>query len=622
MERSLYSRVSSLDNMRQIALTFQCILLAAIQVLGQAKPPGAGKSPLCTRDNALDMVKQQIDLTKTFNDPGRRITVLIRAADVLWPYQQDRARAVFTEAFELATGNEKEKDQKAPRSLLLRMQVPDQRYTVITTVARRDPVWAKELIRQLSRPERETSTRDSKDSFNDALTGARLLNSARKLISTDLNAALDLANASLNYPASFQLSHFLYQFAEINQAGADQFYARALVTYRDKPLREFLYLQAYPFAWSETLNTPVFIFHDQIPAKFVPNRDLQRRFIQVLLRRAQQSLEAPLEQDDTFQEQTGTWLPGTVHILHGLIRLEPQVATSLPELLPAVIAAREKILVSLSVEAQKQFLKPGREASLARGKTFEEQIEMAQKEPDPDERDQTFASAVMGGAGEKQKLADVVQAGEKVSDSTLRALLLEWLYFQRATSAINQKQFEEADGLIARVEGHEQRGFLQTELAKALLKTNDKQTQARAVLDEAITEAKKAGVTIFAARTLLTASSLYAKIDLSRSISLLADAVSCINRLEAPDFSSDDQALEKTPERRGIGGAYQGHYVFRFYMPGLDPESAFREMGKIDFDTALAQSSALTDKFQRALSTLSLAEVCLDQIPKKNEKRK
>jgi hypothetical protein len=56
-------------------------------------------------------------------------------------------------------------------------------------------------------------------------------------------------------------------------------------------------------------------------------------------------------------------------------------------------------------------------------------------------------------------------------------------------------------------------------------------------------------------------------------------------------------------------------------MPGLDPESAFREMAKTDFDTALSQSSALTDKLQRAMSTLGLAEVCLAQ-PQQQPKEK
>ena len=53
--------------------------------------------------------------------------------------------------------------------------------------------------------------------------------------------------------------------------------------------------------------------------------------------------------------------------------------------------------------------------------------------------------------------------------------------------------------------------------------------------------------------------------------------------------------LKKTPARKGRGGKYQGEYLFRFYMPGLDPERAFGELAKIDFDTSLSQSSALTD---------------------------
>lgn len=141
---------------------------------------------------------------------------------------------------------------------------------------------------------------------------------------------------------------------------------------------------------------------------------------------------------------------------------------------------------------------------------------------------------------------------------------------------------------------------------------NSSDSHAREVLDEAITEAKKAGVNIFAARTLLTASNLYAKIDLNQSISILADAINCINRIETPDFSGEP-SLEKTPERRGRGGHYMGEYLIWFYMPGLDPESAFREMAKIDFDNAFSLSSTLTDKFQRAMSTLAVAETCLAQ---------
>jgi hypothetical protein len=570
------------------------------QALAQSKRT---KSPLCTQDNALEMIKQQIAFTRTFNDSIRRITVLIRAADLLWPHQQDKARAAFTEAFELATEAEKETAQKGPRSIIQRLQTADQRYVVIRAVGKRDPAWAKVLTRQMLK--RETDDRSSaRDSFSDSLTAEKLLYTATDMISTDRNAALDLAKASLNYPAGFMLTRFLYRLAGIDQRAADQFYARALAVYGDKPLREFLYLQAYPFAWRETLNTPIFAFNYDVPASFVTNHSLQRRFIEVLLRRAQQALEAPVNQSDVYRDTSANWLPGPVHLLQGLIKFEPQVRESLPDLFPALLEAREKLFVSLSVDNQKLFQQTGSELSTPKDPTFAEKIESAKDELDVDEHDHLIASAVLG--SEKEKPAEVMVAIDEIIDGKLRAHLFEWFYFHRAAAAIKSKQFDEAERLTAKVEGLEQRAYLHTEIAKGSIDT----IHAREVLDEAITEAKKAGVNIFTARTLLTASNLYAKYDLNRSIAILADAINCINRIEAPDFSGEP-AVEKTPERRRKGGRYAGEYRLRFYMPGLDPESAFREMAKLDFDNAFALSSTLTDKLQRAMSTLALAETCL-----------
>jgi hypothetical protein len=590
---------------------FQCVLLLVVcialvpcrQVSAQAK---RAKSPLCTHDNALEMIKQQIAFTRTFNDSIRRITVLIRAADLLWPHQQDKARAAFTEAFELATGVEKEAEQKGPRSIISRMQTRDQRYVVIRAVAKHDPAWAKTLTRQMLK--RETDDRAStKDSFSDLLTAEKLLQTATEMISTDRNVALDFAAASLRYPAGDMLIRFLYRLAEIDQLTADRFYAQALAVYGAKPMREFLYLQAYPFAWRDTLNTPIFAFNYGVPANFVMNQALQRRFVAVMLRRAQQALEAPADQRDVYQDTSARWVPGPVHLLRGLIKLEPQVRESLPDLAPALTQAREKLFVSLSVENQKLFQQVGTEISTEKDQTFAERIESAKAELDVDEHDQLIASAVLG--SEKEKLADVIEAIDEIIDLKLRAQLLEWFYFNRAATGITARQFDEAERLAAKVEGLEQRAYLHSEIAKGLI-NSDSQTHAREVLDDAITEAKRAGVSIFAARTLLTASNLYAKFDVNQSISILADAISCINRIEAPDFSGE-AALEKTPERRGRGGRYQGEYLLRFYMPGLDPESAFREMAKIDFDNAFSMSSTLTDKSQRAMSTLAIAETCL-----------
>jgi len=55
-------------------------------------------------------------------------------------------------------------------------------------------------------------------------------------------------------------------------------------------------------------------------------------------------------------------------------------------------------------------------------------------------------------------------------------------------------------------------------------------------------------------------------------------------------------------------------------MPGPDPENVFREMAKIDFDGALSQTNAFSDKYQRAITTLALADVCLQQAHPQSKK--
>ncbi|MGI9069631.1 MAG: hypothetical protein ACR2HX_24905 [Pyrinomonadaceae bacterium] len=621
---------------RQIAIrvALRCALLftvsifvvnAPYQTLAQSKSADTGASSLCNRNDAVEMIRQQIEFTRTFDKAVQRIAVLIRAADLLWPFQQDKARAAITEAFDLAIQSEKETEKergdlwKKHRSLLL-LETPDQRHVVIRAVAKRDFAWAKKLTEQVLKLDRQNAEQASVNDYpNDLLTAQKLLASATQLISTDINTAVDLGRASLNYPASHWITRFLYKLAEVNQQAADQFYDQALVAYAERPMREFLYLQAYPFAFREGGDMPVFASY-VVPANFVTNNSLQRRFVQTLLRRAQQALEVPLDEGDNFRNANGNLMPGTGHISQVLMRIEPQVRALLPDFLEAVVQAREKILVSLSIETQKTLLQPGREVVSSPEKTFDERIETAEKSPNINQRDDLIATAVLY-ASDKASLAGVVDAIEKIADSSIRAALLEWVYFRRAKDAANGKQFDEAERLVSKVEGREQRAYLGTEIAKGLINTRETQTHAREVLDEAITEANKAGMTIFAARTLLTASNLYAKIGLSRSISVLGDAINCINHIKAPDFSIGDQTLEKPIRRR----SNPGRFMIRFYMPGLDPENAVREMAKIDFDNTLSQTSAFTDKFQRAITTLALADVCLQQAqrpPKEKPKKR
>ena len=561
-------------------------------------------------------------MAKTIDDRSRRIGVLIRAADLLWVLKKNQARAAFTEAFDVAVQNEKEQEDeksrlwKQHRSVLLILRdTTDQRYVVIRAVTKHDSVWAKKLTEQVLEIDKQTAAQSTNnESFRDLLTAYRLLDSARQLVSSDLTSALDMARTSLKYPATDSLSRFLYTLAGADQHAADQLYSQALSVYANRPMREFLYLATYPFALRSSGDTPIFGFYEGvIPANFALNNSLQRQFTLSLLRRAQQALEVPLDDSDNYNR-----LSGTGHIWQMLMLIEPHVRERLPDLIDAVVQAREKTFVSLTTETQKTLMPADRaEVTSSPVRTFGERIETAERTPNVNARDDLFAEAILDSSA-KGDLTSLIGAAEKISDSTIRDPLIEWIYFRQAQEAAKRKQFDEAERLASKVEGHEQRAFLRNEIARGLMNEAETQNRARENLDQAIGEANKAGLTIFAARSLLTASNLYARMDIGRSLSVLGDAINSINHLEAPDFSRDNQTQVKEARRKNNPG---GRFIIIFYMPGLDPESAFRELAKLDFNDALTQTSALNDKFQRAMSTLAVADICL-QESERREKQK
>jgi hypothetical protein len=99
---------------------------------------------------------------------------------------------------------------------------------------------------------------------------------------------------------------------------------------------------------------------------------------------------------------------------------------------------------------------------------------------------------------------------------------------------------------------------------------------------------------------------------MSRAIAVMAEAVKRINQMEQPDFSRQYVI-------RKIEGKTFGNYG-AFVTPGFTPESAFREIGKVDFDGMLNQAANFSDKSLRALTTLAVVEQCLKDLPAKPTK--
>ena len=590
--------------MNRVALLVS-LFVCAIPIAGQKKQT---VSPQCTRDNAIETTKQQILFTRTFDSAVPRIAVLIRAADLLWPHEPDKALAAFMEAFDLAVQNYKEAGDETRRvsqsQFAASYALPDQRFKVITALASRDPERARKLSEQMLQDEAKEAGDKQINNPSAQKNAEKLLQAALNLADTDPASAVMFARSSLRYPPVLQLPVFMYAVAKTNQAAADQFYGEALNAYRAVPMDQFLYLSSYPFGNTREAGEMLSYTNYRVPPGFTPNAALQRQFMQVLLARIEAALLEPptvTVPNYRYTQHAQMWF--------ALTRLEKQVETNLPNLFDSVAQAKERLFALLNPAAQKR-ANGVIDRDNAPKRSFDEQVEAAEKLTDVAQRDQGLAFAVTG-ASKDQTVERVLSVIDKISDSNVRGPLTNWFYYTRAQALLADKNFLEARRLASKVEELDMRAYLFTKIAEESLKEAEDQTESRQMLNEIADAISKAPKTINSARALLALAHLYTKLDVNRGVEELGNAVKTINVLENPDFTLQFTMIK-------IEGKTFASYA-SYATPGFNPENAFREMGKVDFDGSLAQAAQLSDKSLRGLTTLSVIEPCFATKSRKSK---
>jgi hypothetical protein len=293
-------------------------------------------------------------------------------------------------------------------------------------------------------------------------------------------------------------------------------------------------------------------------------------------------------------------------------RLERQIQTNLPNLSEPAAQAKDRLYALLTQPTQTRLTDTiTREAQPK--KTFDELAEAAEKVPDVNNRDRDLTLAVLN-SSRGEPIERVLSLIEKISDSDLRSGVLNWFYFFRTQDLIKEKKLDEARKTAAKVVELDQRSYLFSRIAEESLKQSEDQTQARELLNEIAGAAAKAPKTIVSARALLALAYLYARIDVNRGIEELGNAVKTINAIESPNFTQQSVMMK-------LEGKTFGSYT-SFQTPGFNPENAFGEMGKLDFDGSLIQATTFADKSLRALTTLAVIEPCLENAPSRPATKK
>ena len=602
------------------ALLFSTLCLLAASARAQAQKESERPKVFCDSSRAVAVVQTQLSEAKAFADPLKRIAVMTRAADLLWPYEQETARAVFSDAFDLASayfrerGDEVRREKGRADSKLpgLTIELPDQRFEVIRAIARHDSKWARELALRAAdetRAEAEKDNAAANDESQRRPAGEKLLAFAETLLPTDFQTALSVARTTFRDPATMYLPQFLYSVAKIDRGAADALYRDALAAYADRDTTSLVYLSTYPFALNYPVLSSVSYIFSAKPEGFAGDPELQQQYIAAFLRLAERRLAAMTQQPPPDPGPYKQSEPEMIYL--SLRALEPYGARQ-PELLERIAALESQANVLLTPERQRS-LAPGDERAASSstssgGDRFEEMIEQAGRLTDPDKRDSRITTAIIA-VGETAPLEKVENAAQKIGDTDTRRQVQNWLYFVRAQGAVRAGALDDARKLAEHVDALDERAILFLEIADSGLKRAGDRVRAEELLDAVVAAAAKAPETETKARALLVVAYLYTKLDRQRAFEVAGEAVKTVNRLRDPDL--DAAFLTRKIQGRSFG-LYMTHTV-----PGFRLENSFRELGALDFESSLSAAGELSDKYQRAIASLGLASKCLEDSAKK-----
>ena len=563
------------------------VLLALILLSSTTVAQKQAERPVCDREQAFILIQEQIAQSKTVDNTAARISILTQGADLLWPYRQAAARATFAEAFEVATQDFRSSEKQQAHA----GNLPDQRLVVIRAISQRDSEWARRLAKAIA--DENEKDEEAGASTDHRYQGETLLNIAATLLKNDPKTAVTFARASLRYPGSVALARFLFQLWIVDQRVSNQFYQEALNAYANAPVNELLYLSAYAFGMNRVVGPEMQSTFFTVPPNFSSDAVAQSAFMDVVLRRAQettarseQPVSGPAAQPEIVQIYVA---------LNGLRTLEPAYADR-------VISLLATIEPFLSAHAR-------REASDISGwhqdldLSLEKLGDRIENEKVPEKRDRLIARAVLASKS-IEELERVESFVERVSDLKFRGELLDWLYFKRVQKLVSNGRLDEAAQLIPKVGRVDHRAFLAYLLASESTKKLKDSVLLIQVLEDVVKTALKAPNTSEKARTLLGLTSSYAKFDRSRAFEILGEAINVIGKIDEPDLTSTAIFRRIGTDRFTIHAAYE--------MRSSTLETVFREFALDDFVKSLWLANQLPDKPLRAKGTFAISGRCLE----------
>jgi hypothetical protein len=569
---------------------------------GQDVVPGLDLQQVCNEEFARTLVEQQAAESRSVEATDKRVRMLIRSADFLWKYDQPRAREYFTEAFKVATERFNEKGfEKKEHGGGIYEQLPDYRFEVVQAIAKRDAAWSRKLTENLLKEyEQNKKDRDSMDQNREVNSLMRI---ALDNVKTNPQLSWYLYRRMMKMELDFQWFWTLFSVAGEDKAFADALYSELLVSHANATPRRVVYLSAYPFARDRMFGYESSNYGANVPEGMTPNPQLQARFIDLLLRRAEAFASDPANYERVPEQNRE---PEPVYIVTALQELEPIIIESFPAFIPRLNTARAKATSMLNADGRKNI--DEREKSKNKSKkTFEEMIAALEKADEEGKLTDTMILQVLiSGLLKTEEQFKMLESWlDKISEMEGRNKSIDYFWFLRSQLATKEKRFADAQKYALKVKEVDHQAILLFGIAeKQLEDVNDAATVYDTLADVG-RMARKADDSVAKAKVLLGLAHLYEKVNHSFAISELGEAVAVANRLKDADLQSRYSMLHIRVKDMGFGASLS--------TPGYDLENTFTMLSKNDFSLPLSNAKAIDDKFYRTIAVIAIAKNCIDR---------
>jgi len=590
----------------------------------ESEKKAAEEAASVLQQRGIEIIRGAAQEAVSLDDRRSAARVQANAADVLWPRDEDNAREIFQKAFDSAVAHYREtkddnREQVGERAWTGR---PDIRLEVIRLASRRDSAFAQKFTDQYVEEkrrelqERATQTRDGKRDGNDVFFGKEdviasgLLDAAAPLLATDQKTAVELARRAFSTGVPQSGPSFLYQLGGKDRAAADSLFLTALDQISRNPAGmpgQWLLLAAYPFGETVVyvsdgtgMNSSSF---GPPAANATVDPQIAGRYLASVAGMLARATQINPAQSPELGSRIGTAFFAARLLEPKVVRYEPALLESWRELAQQLSVLTDQKLrdgVDRNVQGIDQRSKPSTptdEENRLKGL-----LDRAEQTSDFGQRDELYRQAAF--ALQRSDPARALSIADKISDLDLRKKTRSWICFQAASSALGQKQWDDARRYAMDVTETDQRAYLFFRIAEGVLKNGDR-LRAVELLDEAAQRAASADNTAGKLRAQLGIANLYANFDPGRGFEIAADAVKTANRV--PSYNPDQARLTRVFSSRGSTS------ISTEDVEGFDLGKTLANLARADFDRALALAQSLEPKPLKLTTLVTLASSVFDQ---------